>query len=60
MNVSEEAYSDLYRTAMEGIGCKVALQSIRKVLRDNKASEQAKLNEIVRIIHSFEHDMDKE
>lgn len=51
---------DLYREAMDGIGCKVALQAVRKVIRDNKSSEKAKLEQICIIVHSFEKDMGKE
>ena len=50
---------DLYREAMDGIGCKVALQAIRKVIRDNKANEKAKLDQIRIIVHSFEKDIEK-
>ena len=58
MNISDAAYEDLYRTAMNGIGCKVALQSIRKVIRDNTLSEEEKLGRIRTVIHSFEKDID--
>jgi hypothetical protein len=51
---------DLYREAMDGIGCKVALQAVRKVIRDNKSSEKAKLEQICIIVHSYEKDMGKE
>lgn len=55
-----ENTKDLYREAMDGIGCKVALQAVRKVIRDNKSSEKAKLEQICIIVHSFEKDMGKE
>ena len=51
---------DLYREAMDGIGCKVALQAIRKVIRDNKTSETGKLDQIRVIVHSYEKDTGKE
>lgn len=51
---------DLYREAMDGIGCKVALQAIRKVIRDNTSGEGEKLEQICIIVHSFEKDMGKE
>ena len=50
---------DLYREAMDGIGCKVALQAIRKVIRDNKTSEELKLGQIIMVVHSFEKDMER-
>ena len=47
---------DLYRAAMDGIGMKIALQAIRKTLRDNEIPEGEKLERIVTIVHSFEQD----
>ena len=58
MNISNAAYEDLYKTAMNGIGCKVALQSIRKIIRDNKIKESDKLGMIITVVHSFEKDID--
>ena len=58
--MSNTIEKDLYREAMDGIGCKVALQAVRKVIRDNKSSEKAKLEQICTIVHSFEKDMGKE
>jgi len=49
---------DLYRTAMDGICQKVALQEIRKVIRGNKP-EGVKLEQIVSIIHGYEEDMEQ-
>lgn len=49
---------DLYRSAMDGIGQKVALQEIRKVIRGNKPAG-VKLELIVRIIHSYEDDVER-
>ena len=57
---ASDVTKDLYREAMDGIGCKVALQAVRKVIRDNKSSEKAKLEQICIIVHSFEKDMGKE
>lgn len=48
---------DLYRAAMDGIGMKIALQAIRKTLRDSDIPEDEKLGRIVTIVHSFERDM---
>lgn len=59
-DVKASKEKDLYREAMDGIGCKVALQAVRKVIRDNKSSEKAKLEQICIIVHSFEKDMGKE
>lgn len=49
---------DLYRTAMDGICQKVAMQEIRKVIRGNKP-EGVKLELIVTIIHAYEEDMEQ-
>ena len=49
---------DLYRTAMDGICQKVALQEIRKVIRGNQP-EGVKLELIVNIIHAYEEDMEQ-
>ena len=57
---NENKSKDLYREAMDGIGCKVALQAIRKVIRDNKISETGKLEQIRVIVHSYEKDTGKE
>lgn len=48
---------DLYREAMDGIGMKIALQAIRKVLRSSEIPDGQKLERIVTIVHSFERDM---
>ena len=55
--ISDVTYEDLYRIAMNGIGLKVAMQSIRKVMRDGDLDDEGKLRRITTIIHSFEHDM---
>ena len=49
---------DLYRTAMDGICQKVAMQEIRKLIRSNKP-EGVKLEQIVGIIHAYEEDMEQ-
>lgn len=57
MHIADSAYEDLYKTAMDGIACKVALQAIRKIIRDNKVKEEDKLGQIIVVVHSFEKDM---
>ena len=47
---------NLYRNAMEGIASKMALQSIRKVIRDGEIYDVAKLNIIMSIVHDYEDD----
>ena len=51
--------NDLYRSAMEGIAGKIALQSIRKVIRDPGMGEAAKLHSIVAIVHDYEEDQEQ-
>ena len=48
---------NIYRNAMDGIAYKVAMQSIRKVMRDSEINDVAKLNIIMDIIHAFEKDL---
>lgn len=50
---------NLYREAMEGIACKMALQSIRKVIRDGGINDVAKLNIIMSIVHDYEDDKER-
>ena len=50
---------NLYRAAMEGIACKMALQSIRKVIRDSETNDVAKLNIIMSIVHDYEDDKER-
>ena len=57
MQIADKAYEDLYKEAMNGIGCKVALQAIRKVIRDSNTKDEDKLGQIITVIHSFEQDM---
>lgn len=59
ISIADKAYEDLYKTAMDGISFKVALQAIRKIVRDNKTPEKDKLGQIITVVHSFERDMEK-
>lgn len=45
-----------YRNAMSGIREKMALQSIRKIIRDGNINDTAKLNIIMSVVHDFEED----
>jgi len=47
-----------YRAEMKNIGYKVAMQSIRKIVRDPKTNDVAKLNIIMAIVHEFEDDLE--
>ena len=47
-----------YRAEMKNIGYKVAMQSIRKIVRDPSANDIAKLNIIMAIVHEFEDDLE--
>jgi len=47
-----------YRAEMKNIGYRVAMQSIRKVVRDPKTNDVAKLNIIMAIVHDFEEDLE--
>lgn len=47
---------DRYTTMMCGIAEKVAIQAIRKILRDKELDDIQKLTEIVTVVHSFEGD----
>ena len=46
---------DLFREAMDGIGQKVAMQEIRKLIRSSKP-EKEKLELIIGIVHAYEED----
>lgn len=50
---------NLYRNAMDGIASKMALQSIRKVIRDSGTNDVAKLNIIMSIVHDYEDDKER-
>ena len=55
-----EGIRNIYRDAMDGIGAKIAMQAIRKVMRDNQTADKDKLEQIRVIIHSFEQDQRRE
>ncbi|MBO6093973.1 MAG: hypothetical protein J6P40_10230 [Oscillospiraceae bacterium] len=50
---------NLYRAAKDGIACIMALQSIRKVIRDSETNDVAKLNIIMSIVHDYEDDKER-
>lgn len=50
---------DLYSEAMQNIGARIALQSIRKAVKSAMAPEE-KLQEIIKIVHSYEKDNKEE
>lgn len=47
---------DLYMAGMAGIGNKVAMQVIRRIVRDKTLNDGEKLEAIVTVVHSFEND----
>lgn len=47
---------DLYQEGMSGIKTKVAMQVIRRIVRDRLLDDEEKLGAIVTVIHSFEND----
>ena len=47
---------DRYTTMMAGIEEKIAIQAIRKILRDKELNDIEKLTEIITVVHSFEGD----
>lgn len=47
---------NLYKAAMDGIGAKVAMMAIRKVLRVTGGTDNEKLEQIIAIVHSYEND----
>lgn len=47
---------DLYMEGMAGIKTKVAMQVIRRIVRDRLLDDEEKLAAIVTVIHSFETD----
>lgn len=51
-----ENHEDLYRSAMDGIAIKVAMQAIRKILRFGNEDDAKKLEQIVTVVHSYEKD----
>lgn len=58
--ISDAAYEDLYKTAMDGISYKVAMQCIRKIMRDNSIDDNRKLELISNTIHNHERTMKEE
>jgi len=57
-NIPDDTYETLYRTSMAGIGFKVAMQTIRKIMRDNKVDDNEKLRLITNIVHMHEKDLE--
>lgn len=49
---------NLFREAMDGIGQKVAMQEIRKLIRSSKP-EKEKLELIIGIVHAYEEDAER-
>ena len=47
--------ADIYRDTMDGICVRIAMQSIRKLLR-GKGTEKEKLDEIICVVHEYEYD----
>lgn len=47
--------ADIYRDAMDGICVKIAMQSIRKIIR-GKGTEKEKLDEIICVTQEYEYD----
>lgn len=47
---------DKYVEAMRGIEEKMAIQAIRKILREKNIDDVEKLTQIVTVVHSFEGD----
>ena len=58
--ISDAAYEDLYLTAMDGISHKIAMQCIRKIIRDNSIDDHRKLELITNTIRSHEKTLNKE
>ena len=59
MKIGDEFYEDIYKTAMDGIYFKVAMQSIRKIIRKNDYPEEIKLKLICSVVHSYEKDLEE-
>lgn len=51
--------ADIYRDAMLGICDRIAMQSIRKIIRGN-GSDKEKLQEIICVVEEYKQDMKKE
>ena len=58
--ITDAAYEDLYKTAMDGISYEIAMRTIRKIMRDNTMSDELKLNQITRVIRLHEEKLSKE
>jgi hypothetical protein len=52
-------YEEPYRAAMNGIADKIAMQTIRKVIRGTQ-DDGEKLNTIIGIVHAYEKDLGRE
>ena len=50
---------NLFRAEMADIGTKVAMQVIRKIVRDSDMEDYQKLQAIQTVIHSYEEDIEK-
>ena len=50
---------DVYRDSMIGICDRIAMQSIRKIMRTN-LTDKEKLQEIRSVVHEYEYDMKKD
>ena len=57
--MKNEAVVNPYRAEMKNIRYKMALQGIRKVIRDSEINDIAKLNIIMSIVHDFEEDQEE-
>lgn len=53
-----ENYVSPYKTAMSGIRVKIAMQAIRKIIREDDTDEN-KLSGIIAVVHEYEEDRDR-
>ena len=53
-----QPYESPYASAMKGIRTKIAMQAIRKIIREDDVDEN-KLAAIVTVIHEFEDDQER-
>ena len=53
-----ENYVSPYKTAMSGIRVKIAMQAIRKIIREDDTDEN-KLAGIIAVVHEYEEDRDR-
>ena len=49
-------FLELYKKELDGIATKVAMQTIRKILRDNKTNDQEKLDQVITVVNSYLND----